>query len=136
MGEAKIKKEAENWPREVELTIGERLWLFNLLPREGDITTIRILRELREELETTDEEDKTYGVTQLPNGGTMIEPKWWEPENAVETLKSFSLARKEWELVKSTLTKISVQGKLNIQCIELYEKFVEPKNRTEDPPQA
>jgi hypothetical protein len=45
------------------LTTKERLLLLTALPKEGDITTVRIVRQLRESLSFTEEEHVALGLT-------------------------------------------------------------------------
>lgn len=44
-----------------KLTIGERLQLLNVIPAQGNITTIKILRKLRETLSPNEQEYEEYG---------------------------------------------------------------------------
>ena len=126
MGQAKIKEvaEMENWPRSVSLTIGDRLWLFALLPKEGDISNLRLLRELKEMLNTTDEENDKYEVKTI-QGGIQLNPKWLEDDAAPSTARDFQIGRKAWTMVKDELVRLSTQKKLSINCIDLYDKFTD-----------
>ena len=138
MGKEQHNKEVaqmESWPRTVSLSIAERLWLFNILPKEGDITSLRLLRELKELLNTTDEEEEKYEIRTI-QGGVQINPIWLEDAKAAETARDFSIGRKAWELVKSALVQLSTQKKLSVNCIELYDKFTDevryaPKSKSE-----
>lgn len=44
----------------MELGVAERIILLNILPREGDLTTLRIVRDLQTSLSFTEEEHKIY----------------------------------------------------------------------------
>jgi hypothetical protein len=127
MGKEQHNKEVaqmEQWPRSVSLTIGDRLWLFALLPKEGDISNLRLLRELKEMLNTTDAENDKYEVKTI-QGGVQINPKWLEDDAAPSTARDFQIGRKAWTLVKDELVKLSTQKKLSINCIDLYDKFTD-----------
>jgi hypothetical protein len=137
MGQAKIKEvaEMESWPRAVSLTIGDRLWLFALLPKEGDISNLRLLRELKEMLNTTDEENDKYEVKMI-QGGVQINPIWLEDDKAQESARSFEMGRKAWDLIKTELVKLSTQKKLSINCIDLYDKFTDDARYAPKPPMS
>jgi hypothetical protein len=122
MGEARRKLEAvqrageEHWPQDVELSVGERLWLLSILPREGDIATLRTLRDLRAELAFSDEETKTLNVR---IEGTATK---WDPGKAKP--KTIAFVRIAWELTAGALQDLNKKKKLNVECVELYDKFV------------
>lgn len=46
----------------MELTILERIKLLEVLPKEGDLLTLKILRKLRESLSFSEDELKTFGA--------------------------------------------------------------------------
>lgn len=46
----------------MELSVSDRMSLLAILPAQGDITTLRILRELRESLSFSEEEHKQFGI--------------------------------------------------------------------------
>jgi hypothetical protein len=126
VGQAKVREmkesaaaEAEVWPREIELTVAERLWLSNILPREGDITSLRILRDFREDLSFSEEENERMKVIAV--AGNVQ----WDAAKA--TPKILSLGRKAWSMAKEKLIELEKQHKLNVDCLSLYEKFVEEK---------
>jgi len=47
----------------MKLGVGDRLILLSILPREGDITTLKIVRELRENLSFDEAEHKELQLT-------------------------------------------------------------------------
>ena len=110
----------------MKLTLVERMALLNILPLQGGIATLRILRDLRRELSFTEKELKDYGIKNrmLPEGGAVIE---WAEE--------FNLASKEIEIgeaahgiVVGQLQQLDKQGLLREQALTLWEKFVEDKS--------
>ncbi len=48
----------------MKLSVGERLQLLALLPSEGEITSLKILRKLRESLSFSEEEHRSLNLTQ------------------------------------------------------------------------
>jgi hypothetical protein len=106
----------------VKLNVLERLLLLNLLPAEGDLTTIRIVRQLREELSFSEEEHaklkfRTAGENQI---------RW---EDDVVDDKEFDFAAKATGTVVSALEKLIKDKKVQEQHISLFDKFkVEQKD--------
>lgn len=117
-GEAKNKVQAieEKWPVEVVLSINDRLWLLNIISREGDVATLRLVRELREELSFSDKENEEHKIQVLPNGAVV-----WDKANTYT--KTLSLGRVVHTLIADTLQKLNTSKKLNLECIDLYSMF-------------
>lgn len=125
MGEAKLRAVAnakETWPVKFTLTVADRYWLLNLLPREGDIITLRKLRVLREELTLTDAERKKFNVRP---GATPNQLLWNDEGDAG---RAFEFGPVEFQMCEKALKDQSAAKKLNVECVELYEKFCEKKN--------
>lgn len=101
----------------MELRIGERLGLLDILPREEDYTTLKIIRELRENLSFSEEEIKAYSL--------RLEDKrfFWENDNG-ET-KDIPLGEIVTSIIKKALKKLNDTKKLRDEYSSLYEKFVE-----------
>lgn len=116
--------DVERWPVEIELTVTERLLLFNfVLPREGTVVTLRTLRALREEISIGEDEDREIGLSDA--AGNMI----WTPKKEKEKgllPKPFAFGRKAWEIVADSLKQLEKKSKLPESCLELYEKFTAP----------
>lgn len=108
----------EHWPREVELTVGDRLWLLQLLPKEGSVTTMRALADFRTGLPFTPEEIEKWQIRL--EGGAVF-------QNSKGETKKFSVGRLMWELAQETLEGLEKKKKLNVECVELYGKFCERK---------
>ena len=132
----------------MKLTIPERLVLVNILPPEGDYTTLKLVRKLRESLSFTEEEHKQLNFRnrfdcpeckgQVYSGTpAKCENKdckrfaqymqrsnfltWNENANIVKDIHMGSKAK---ELLKSTLQKMSDDKKLSETYLDAYEKFV------------
>ena len=99
----------------MELTIFERLILLGVLPKEGNFTTLKIVRKLREDLSFSEEEHKTLNIRQQ---GDQV---FWDDKDYV---KDIAIGEKAVEIVADTLKKLSDSNKLNDQLISVYEKFV------------
>lgn len=97
------------------LSVADRVVLLDILPPQGDITTIRIVRSLREALSFTEEEHEKLGIT-ISDGRVT-----WK-ENAS---KDVEIGMKAREIIASAFKQLDNQKKLSPQHIEMYERFVE-----------
>jgi len=60
----------------MELTIAERFVLLNMLPQQGDITTVKIVRRLREALSFSEQEHVDYEIHTEPDGNGRAFFRW------------------------------------------------------------
>jgi hypothetical protein len=101
----------------MELTVLERLMLLSILPQEGDFTTLKIIRNLKEELSFSEEEHKKLNFRQFD--GKM---EW---DLAGDENKDVAIGEKATDVIVACLKKINDEKKLNESLFSLYEKFVE-----------
>ena len=101
----------------MKLTIFERLTLLNLLPPKGDLTTIRIVRETREELSFSEFEHKKLQFIQTEGSVT------WNPEAAESLLKDVKLGRKAREIIVAQLDALNESDEVEERHLSLFEKF-------------
>lgn len=104
-----------------ELTVVERLVLLNILPKEGDFTTIKLLRKLRENLSFDEDEHKKLNFVQ---DGDQVK---WNQEALAD--KQIAIGEKMADIIQDALKKLNTEKKLTNEHFTLYEKFVE--NREE-----
>ena len=107
----------------VLLNVGERIQLLRLLPSAGDITTIRIVREIREALSFSDDEHKKYSVTVQDAGDERSFIKW-DRIAGMET-KEVEISDKICSMVKARLVNMDKMNELELSMIRFYEIFVE-----------
>lgn len=100
----------------MELNVFDRLILLNILPKEGDFTTLKIVRKMREDLSFTEDEHKALQFTQ--EDGNI---KW---DKAGDVPRQINFGEKATDLIVSTLKKLNTDKKLSEQHFNLYEKFV------------
>lgn len=100
----------------MELDVGERIVLLSILPSEGDITTIRLVHELKQALSFTEEEHKEL------NFRTEDDQVFWDKE----TTREIPMGPKVQVLIAGELEKLSEEGGLKEDHLPLYDKFVEP----------
>jgi hypothetical protein len=94
----------------------ERLVLLNILPSEGDFTTLKIVRKLRESLSFSEAEHKAL---QFKQEGEQI--KWL---TTGETEKEVIIGEKATDIIIETLKRLDKEKKLKNEHYGLYEKFV------------
>ena len=103
----------------MELTVKERLILMNLLPKEGNFLTLRLMRKLRETLSFDEEEHKILKFVQ--NGEQL---SW---DFAADVVKDVEVGEVMLDVITNGLKDKDKEGKLTEDHITLYEKFVENK---------
>src|SRR3990167_8055299 len=97
------------------LSVFERLILLNILPAEGDITTIRIVRTLREALSFSEEEHKALEFTR--EDGTVR----WKSDG--ERAKEIIIGSKARSIVAERLKTLNEQKKLTESHLPIWERF-------------
>ncbi|MHB8084276.1 MAG: hypothetical protein ACYDHZ_00420 [Dehalococcoidia bacterium] len=100
----------------MQLNIMERMILLNILPAEGDYSTLKILRQLREDLSFTEDEHKTVNFEKTPEG-----IKW---ETDKDFTKDVQIGPKANQIITECLKQLDNNKKLTEQVFPLYEKFV------------
>jgi len=107
----------------MKLNISERVALLGVLPSEGNIVTLRIIRELQGRLSFTEQELKQYSLknTVLPDGNVSLT---WNPKLASRT-KDIEIGETANSVIVGQLKKLSDQNKLQVNMVPLYERFVE-----------
>jgi len=104
----------------MELTPVERIMLMGLLPKEGSFVTLKIIRDLQGELGFSEEEHKKYEFRQ-EGDAVMFAPC------AATDLKDVQMGEKATDIIRDAFKKLDSEGKLSIQVIDLYSKFMEAK---------
>ncbi len=102
----------------MKLTVLERILLLNILPTEGDLTTITIVRELREALSFSEDEHKRATLKTDDKGQIT----WKDGFDKVVEIEGKAL-----EIARNALTHLNEEKKLNVGHISLYEKIVGDK---------
>lgn len=101
----------------MELNIGERLVLLQILPRENNFLTLKTLRTLSEAVGIKDEEFKKYKIEHR-SGGQIS----WN-DKGKEGLE-FEIGEKALEIIQVALADLDKSKKLEQKHFTLYEKFV------------
>ena len=100
---------------EYTLSVKNRLMLLGILPPEGDLTTIRIVRELREGLSFSEGEHADLQMVQENN-----QVRW--AEGAVPD-KVLDIGPKATEIIRAAIKKLDDEEKLVVDHLELVDLF-------------
>ncbi len=100
----------------MELSTSDRLALLDILPKEGDYLTLKILRKLRESLSFNEEEHKAL---RFENEGDIV--KWHEQG---DKLKDIVIGEKAIDLIVEALKKRDRAKTLTDAHLTVYEKFI------------
>jgi len=101
----------------MKLNVVERLMLLNILPPEGSITIMKLLRVLKEELSFSEKEHKLLEFKQ--EEGQVF----WKQDADIE--KEVKIGEIMTETIKKELKKLNDEEKLTEGHIDLYDKFME-----------
>ena len=114
----------------MKLNIPERLALLSVLPNQGGIVTLRIVRELQIELGFTEEEIEEYEIknTILPDGKAAIN---WNPDKVNET-KDIKIGKIAKGVIVRQLRQLDSQNQLHISMLPIYDKFIESETKEEN----
>jgi len=94
----------------------DRLILLNVLPKEGDITTLKIIRKLKDDLSFSEEE---HTALQFKNEDGNI---MWKEEADIK--KEIEIGEKATDIIAEALKKLNKERKLTEAHIPVFEKFV------------
>lgn len=98
------------------LTVPERLTILSVLPSEGDLTTLRIVRDLRAGLSFSEEEHVKFGLKQDMDKGSVS----WANGEAVEV----PFGARAQELIVETFERLAKAKKLTLAQLPVYERFL------------
>ncbi len=97
-----------------KLSVPDRVVLLDILPPMGDITTVRIVRDLREELSFSEAEHVKFGIK--IEGGRVS----WKSSAP----KDVEIGPKAREVIVNSFKWLDGQKKLTEQHLEMYDRFV------------
>lgn len=108
----------------MKLDVLERLVILAILPKENDITTMKVVGNLREELGFSEEEHKLLDFKRLDDGRTI----WREKDddgNPIELERDFTIGVKGAEIIAERLKELDGEKKISLEMLSLYQKFVD-----------
>lgn len=101
----------------MELTIKERIVLLNILPKEGNVITLKLVRKFREAL--------SFSETEIKEGKIKIGDGQINWDDSVLKSKDVKVEDTIKSLIVKSLRDLDQKEKLTEEHISLYEKFVE-----------
>ncbi len=105
----------------MKLNVRERYTLLQSLPATGTLTTIKIVRELREELSFSEEEIEKYEITETPLDNGQVRTSW----NNQGEPKDVEIGEKAMDVIVESLKRLDKQELLTQDHLALCEKFLE-----------
>lgn len=110
----------------MEFKVIERMMLLNLLgDAEGDVTTLRVIRDTQEKVGFTEEE---LAVLNIRQDGTQV--KW---EGSADKPVEIAIGRAAHNVISAKLERLNTEKKLTIPQLNLYDKFNPPEVEEEEP---
>ena len=106
-------------PKKVPLEVGERFVVMQLLPEKANFRNMKLIRELKEALVLTSEEEKAVKLIQHDDG--RIE---WKGDLAKETIAEIGFDPTMMALVIAALEKLEKAEEIEQKHVSVYEKFV------------
>jgi hypothetical protein len=98
-----------------QLNVGERMIILSVLPKEGSIITIKLIRDLISRLGLSAEEFVEFGIKQ---DGSSLKFN----EKGQKRL-DFELHDAEIELIRKSLKELDSKGKLIAEMIPIWDMF-------------
>lgn len=101
----------------MELSVIDRIVLLDILPPAGTFLTMKIVRQLRDNLHFSEEELKEFELAEKDGRYT------WERSRAVEV----PIGPKAKEIIAAALKGMDAEERITDREFSLYERFVEPE---------
>ena len=98
------------------LSVLNRILILSVLPKEGDLLTIKMLKNLKDKLNFSENEVKEFEL-RFVEGGNFI----WNSTKAIDI--EYELTDGEMKLISDGLKEVAKSKKLTEQHLELCEMF-------------
>ena len=103
----------------MELNVSERIILLDILPREGNVATLRIVSELRNALSFSEEENKSLSIKVDPKTNGVN----WNTGADIPT--EIEIGETAMGIINQSFKDRDKAGKIQAAWLPTYEKFVE-----------
>ena len=100
------------------LSVKERIVLLQVLPPQGNVTNLRIIRDLEREMGFSEDETKALGLQ-----STEVGVKW-DKEKEVE--KDIAIGEIAAKLIHDAFLDLNKRNALSLEHLDVYDKFVVP----------
>ena len=112
----------------VKLSLKNRIALLNILPHEGNIITLRIIRDLQKTLSFSEAEISDYGIT-MTQINDNVQTNWNAAGN--KAFKNVKIGENAESIIVEKLKELNEKKQLRMSLLDLYERFVEKKENAE-----
>ncbi len=109
--------------REMEFSVLDRVVMLNLLPVQGDVYSLKLIREFREALGFSDAEQVELNVRPGPDGKGVS----WDDEHQVLP-KKVVVGSRIHTLVENRFHELDANKQLGMEALDLYERFIEAQD--------
>ena len=109
--------------REMEFSILDRVVLLNLMPAQGDVYSLKLIREFKEALSFSEEEQTELNLRPSPDGKGVA----WDDGAAVQP-KRVTVGNRTHMLLEERFHELDLSKQLGIEALDLYERFIEAKD--------
>jgi len=106
----------------IVLSFKERFVIGSFLPKQSDIVTMIIAKDIIEKVETTQEENKLAGVKPNPQGGVS-----WDVEQAKAIDKEIDFTNPEIELLQTQIKLRDTKKEITQELLGLVIKLRDMK---------
>ncbi len=109
------------------LTVGERFALLQIVPAQGNVVTLKIIRKLQEVLALSEQEIVEFGIL---NGGQERPDHSIVPQDRIEwndkgkEPREIEIGEKAKDVIADALKQLDKDKRLPLAYLDLYEKFV------------
>ena len=101
----------------MKLNVPERLTLLQVLPKEGNFLTLKVIRDLTSNVGLNEEAFKEFDIKEAQGQVS------WNNKGVEET--EIEIGEKATDLIVESLKKLNDASKLEQRHLSLYEKFVD-----------
>jgi hypothetical protein len=102
----------------MKLDVAERIRLLGILPEKGNLLTLKIVGELRDDLSFSEKEHKDFKIV------AKMDRITWADDAKKKAVKIGDQAK---ELIVKTLKELDEKEELTLADVDLWDKFVGDK---------
>ena|SRR3990167_7681875 len=103
----------------MQLGIADRLRLLSVLPAEGNLVTLKIVRDLKDSLSFSEAE---VADCKMKFEGTSV---MWD--ESTDPMKDIPIGERATDVIVERLKSLDSQRKLTLEILPLYERFIPEK---------
>lgn len=102
----------------MELNIGERFRLVELLPKEGDRLTVKVVKDMLDKLNPNSEEILKYGIKMVDAGNGRQQIVWDKQDTA-----NIAFNTVELDILKRKVDELEKEKKISVELLPLLERM-------------